>query len=58
MGRHAWGNGCDRYRLANPVYFDDYVRHGFTMGRLGTVLVFRRNQMIHQQGAVGSILQV
>jgi 3-oxoacyl-[acyl-carrier protein] reductase len=30
------GNGWDRYRLANPGYFDDYVRHGFPMGRLGT----------------------
>jgi 3-oxoacyl-[acyl-carrier protein] reductase len=31
------GNGWDRYRLANPGYFEDYVRHGFPMGRLGTV---------------------
>jgi 3-oxoacyl-[acyl-carrier protein] reductase len=30
------GNGWDRYRIANPDYFDDYVRHGFPMGRLGT----------------------
>jgi 3-oxoacyl-[acyl-carrier protein] reductase len=30
------GNGWDRYRLANPAYFEDYVRHGFPMGRLGT----------------------
>jgi 3-oxoacyl-[acyl-carrier protein] reductase len=30
------GNGWDRYRLANPEYFDDYVQHGFPMGRLGT----------------------
>jgi 3-oxoacyl-[acyl-carrier protein] reductase len=30
------GNGWDRYRLANPGYYDDYVRHGFPMGRLGT----------------------
>src|ERR1700751_3174952 len=29
------GNGWDRYRLANQEYFDDYVRHGFPMGRLG-----------------------
>ena len=29
------GNGWDRYRLANPGYFEDYVRHGFPMGRLG-----------------------
>jgi NAD(P)-dependent dehydrogenase (short-subunit alcohol dehydrogenase family) len=32
-GRGQW---LDRYRLANPAYFDDYVRHGFPMGRLGT----------------------
>jgi 3-oxoacyl-[acyl-carrier protein] reductase len=30
------GNGWDRYRNANRDYFDDYVRHGFPMGRLGT----------------------
>ena len=30
------GNGWDRYRVANPEYFDDYVRHGFPMDRLGT----------------------
>lgn len=30
------GNGWDRYRLASPDNFDDYVRHGFPMGRLGT----------------------
>jgi 3-oxoacyl-[acyl-carrier protein] reductase len=30
------GNGWDRYRLANPAYFENYVRHGFPMGRLGT----------------------
>ena len=30
------GNGWDRYRLANQAYFEDYVRHGFPMGRLGT----------------------
>jgi 3-oxoacyl-[acyl-carrier protein] reductase len=30
------GNGWDRYRLANPDLFEDYVRHGFPMGRLGT----------------------
>jgi 3-oxoacyl-[acyl-carrier protein] reductase len=29
------GNSWDRYRLANPGYFEDYVRHGFPMGRLG-----------------------
>jgi hypothetical protein len=30
------GNGWDRYRLANPAHFEDYVRHGFPMDRLGT----------------------
>jgi 3-oxoacyl-[acyl-carrier protein] reductase len=30
------GNGWDRYRLANQANYDDYVRHGFPMGRLGT----------------------
>jgi 3-oxoacyl-[acyl-carrier protein] reductase len=30
------GNGWDRYRIANQENFDDYVRHGFPMGRLGT----------------------
>lgn len=29
------GNGWDRYRLANPEYYADYVLHGFPMGRLG-----------------------
>jgi 3-oxoacyl-[acyl-carrier protein] reductase len=29
------GNGWDRYRLANQAKYDDYVRHGFPMGRLG-----------------------
>jgi len=33
----AEGNGWDRYRTANPANFDDYVRGGFPMGRLGTV---------------------
>ncbi len=33
----ATDNGWDRYRLANPEYFADYVRHGFPMGRLGSV---------------------
>jgi 3-oxoacyl-[acyl-carrier protein] reductase len=27
----AEGNGWDRYRIANPGYFEDYVRHGFPM---------------------------
>ena len=30
------GNGWDRYRLANPGLYEDYVKHGFPMGRLGT----------------------
>ncbi len=30
------GNGWDRYRLANQANYDDYVRHGFPMGRLGS----------------------
>ena len=29
------GNGWDRYRTANPKGYEDYVRHGFPMGRLG-----------------------
>jgi 3-oxoacyl-[acyl-carrier protein] reductase len=33
----AEGNGWDRFRTANPDNFDDYVRHGFPMGRLGSV---------------------
>src|ERR1700740_2148926 len=31
------GNGWDRYRVAQPDYFKEYVCHGFPMGRLGTV---------------------
>ena len=30
------GNGWDRYRLGSPAYYEDYVRYGFPMGRLGT----------------------
>lgn len=47
------GNGWDRYRTANPGYFEDYVRHGFPMGRLGTaeevadVIVFLASQRAH-----------
>jgi 3-oxoacyl-[acyl-carrier protein] reductase len=47
------GNGWDRYRLANPKYFEDYVRHGFPMGRLGTaeevadVIVFLASPRAH-----------
>ncbi len=31
------GNGWDRYRIANPDLYNDYVQHGFPMGRLGSV---------------------
>jgi 3-oxoacyl-[acyl-carrier protein] reductase len=47
------GNGWDRYRSANPDNFDDYVRHGFPMGRLGTaeevadVIVFIASSRAH-----------
>jgi 3-oxoacyl-[acyl-carrier protein] reductase len=47
------GNGWDRYRLASPEYFEDYVRHGFPMGRLGTaeevadVIVFLASSRAH-----------
>jgi 3-oxoacyl-[acyl-carrier protein] reductase len=47
------GNGWDRYRLANQELFDDYVRHGFPMGRLGTaeevadVIVFLASPRAH-----------
>jgi 3-oxoacyl-[acyl-carrier protein] reductase len=47
------GNGWDRYRIARPDYFDDYVRHGFPMGRLGTaeevadVIVFLASPRAH-----------
>jgi 3-oxoacyl-[acyl-carrier protein] reductase len=47
------GNGWDRYRLANSEYFEDYVRHGFPMGRLGTaeevadVIVFVASPRAH-----------
>ena len=30
------GNGWDRYRLANPTLYEDYLRNGFPMQRLGT----------------------
>jgi 3-oxoacyl-[acyl-carrier protein] reductase len=49
----AEGNGWDRYRIANPKYFDDYVQHGFPMGRLGTaeevadVIVFLASPRAH-----------
>ncbi len=47
------GNGWDRHRLTNPRYFEDYVRHGFPMGRLGTaeevadVIVFIASPSAH-----------
>ena len=47
------GNGWDRYRLAHPDYYADYVRHGFPMGRLGTaeevadVIVFIASPRAH-----------
>jgi 3-oxoacyl-[acyl-carrier protein] reductase len=47
------GNGWDRYRLANQVNYDDYVRNGFPMGRLGTaeevadVIVFLASPRAH-----------
>jgi 3-oxoacyl-[acyl-carrier protein] reductase len=47
------GNGWDRYRLANRANYDDYVRGGFPMGRLGTaeevadVIVFLASLRAH-----------
>jgi 3-oxoacyl-[acyl-carrier protein] reductase len=47
------GNGWDRYRVANQGLFDDYVRHGFPMGRLGSaeevadVIVFTASPRAH-----------
>ena len=47
------GNGWDRYRLANQANYDDYVRHGFPMGRLGTaeevadIIVFTASPRAH-----------
>ena len=47
------GNGWDRYRIANQNNFNDYVRHGFPMGRLGTaeevadVIVFTASPRAH-----------
>ncbi len=47
------GNGWDRYRLDNQENFDDYVQHGFPMGRLGTgqevadVIVFLASPRAH-----------
>ena len=47
------GNGWDRYRLANQANYDDYVLHGFPMGRLGSadevadVIVFLASPRAH-----------
>jgi 3-oxoacyl-[acyl-carrier protein] reductase len=47
------GNGWDRYRIGNQANYDDYVRHGFPMGRLGTaeevadVIVFLASPRAH-----------
>jgi 3-oxoacyl-[acyl-carrier protein] reductase len=47
------GNSWDSYRIARPDYFDEYVRHGFPMGRLGTaeevadVIVFLASPRAH-----------
>ena len=47
------GNGWDRYKTANPSLYDDYVRHGFPMGRLGLaeevadVIVFAASPRAH-----------
>jgi len=47
------GNGWDRYRIASQNNFDDYVEHGFPMGRLGTaeevadVIVFIASSRAH-----------
>lgn len=47
------GNGWDRYRTASQTNYDDYVRHGFPMGRLGSaeevadVIVFTASPRAH-----------
>ncbi len=47
------GNGWDRYRTASQANYDDYVRHGFPMGRLGSaeevadVIVFTASPRAH-----------
>ena len=49
----AEGNGWDRYRIGSQANYDDYVRHGFPMGRLGTaeevadVIVFLASARAH-----------
>lgn len=51
--RRSSADRSDRWRLANPDYFDDYVRHGFPMGRLGAaeevadVIVFLASPRAH-----------
>jgi 3-oxoacyl-[acyl-carrier protein] reductase len=47
------GNGWDRYRIASQANYDDYVRNGFPMGRLGMaqevadVIVFLASPRAH-----------
>ncbi len=47
------GNGWDRYRTSEPQGYQDYVTHGFPMGRLGTatevadVIVFLASPRAH-----------
>jgi Enoyl-(Acyl carrier protein) reductase len=47
------GHRLEPRRLANQEYFDDYVRHGFPMGRLGTaeevadVIAFLASPRVH-----------
>jgi 3-oxoacyl-[acyl-carrier protein] reductase len=47
------GNGWDQYRIAHRENFDDYVHHGFPMGRMGTaeevadVIVFTASPRAH-----------
>ena len=50
-GRRQWLGPLSRSR--NPEYYEDYVRHGFPMGRLGTaeevadVIVFLASPRAH-----------
>lgn len=47
------GNGWDRYRIGSQSNYDDYVRNGFPMGRLGSaeevadVIVFTASPRAH-----------
>jgi 3-oxoacyl-[acyl-carrier protein] reductase len=47
------GNGWDRYRIGSQSNYDDYVRNGFPLGRLGTaeevadVIVFLASPRAH-----------